>query len=403
VYTGELVKLAVVGLSVVVVVLGVSRGAESTATAAANEDPREVQGRTLFAKGEYEAALDIYATLFAERADPLYLRNIGRCNQKLRRPDRAIDAFREYIRRTKRMKASEREEVEGFIHEMVELKAEMERAEHEKAAHPAPADEARDRAPAAEPAAAAPAPPPAPPSPPPVAVASEPAAAPPAPDAPDAARSAADPSPAAAVASQASPAPQAGQAGRLFLSVTAGTGFGIASGTGEINPMHKISASGFAPAQLGHVAPEMGFFVTPRLLASAQLRAQYVIWLTSQQVPGLGCPSDYCQASSVALAGFGRLAWLIGDGRVRLLPGLLAGGGNISHAVVFPKDRTCGTPPTIECVDSVPSGPFFVGPSIELVVELGDVVGLVAAVNTEVGVPHFTLNFDFNAGLALRL
>ena len=88
------------------------------------EDRREVKGRKLFVRGEYEKALDIYAELFAEKADPIYLRNIGRCNQKLKRPDKAIDAFREYLRRA-HVKPAEREEIEGFIHEMEQLQAEQ--------------------------------------------------------------------------------------------------------------------------------------------------------------------------------------------------------------------------------------------------------------------------------------
>jgi tetratricopeptide (TPR) repeat protein len=80
-----------------------------------------VEGRALFAKGEYRKALDNYATLFAETNDPLFLRNIGRCYQKLRTPDKAIDAFREYLRRSPRIKPAERAEVEGFIKEMEEL------------------------------------------------------------------------------------------------------------------------------------------------------------------------------------------------------------------------------------------------------------------------------------------
>jgi tetratricopeptide (TPR) repeat protein len=118
------------------------------------EDPREVAGRALFVKGEYERALDIYANLFAETGDPLYLRNVGRCYQKLKRPEKAIDAFRDYLRRA-RIKPAERQEIEGFIQEMKELQAQQAAA----AAAAAPANTGA--------VAAAPAPtlPPAPPSP----------------------------------------------------------------------------------------------------------------------------------------------------------------------------------------------------------------------------------------------
>jgi tetratricopeptide (TPR) repeat protein len=91
--------------------------------ARAAQDPREVEGRALYARGDYQPALDVFARLFAEKSDPVYLRNIGRCHQKLRQPERAIDAFQEYLRRAPRLSAAERTEVQGFIREMEALKA----------------------------------------------------------------------------------------------------------------------------------------------------------------------------------------------------------------------------------------------------------------------------------------
>jgi len=104
-------------IAIVIFALGVMAAGHARA-----EDRREIEGRTLFAKGEYERALDIYASLFAEKNDPVYLRNVGRCYQKLKRPDKSIDAFREYLRRA-HVRAAEREEVNGFIKEMQDLQA----------------------------------------------------------------------------------------------------------------------------------------------------------------------------------------------------------------------------------------------------------------------------------------
>lgn len=117
------------------------------------EDRREVQGRALFGKGDYPAALEIYASLFAERSDPVFLRNIGRCYQMLEEPDKAIGAFREYLRRS-HVKPTERSEVEGFILEMQELKKQREvTAPPPTKVPPVAASESR---PAAEPANATP-------------------------------------------------------------------------------------------------------------------------------------------------------------------------------------------------------------------------------------------------------
>jgi hypothetical protein len=143
----------------VLLFLAVLSVATLSASVAFAEDAREVKSRALFAKGEYQSALDIYAKLFAEKADPLYLRNIGRCYQKLRQPDRAIDAFREYLRRA-RVKAAERAEIEGFIHEMEDLqkaRAEAAPIAPPRAAAPAPPPPTEARAPLPPPPMALPA------------------------------------------------------------------------------------------------------------------------------------------------------------------------------------------------------------------------------------------------------
>jgi hypothetical protein len=116
--------------------------------ARAGGDSREAKGRMLFAKGDYAAALEIYAELFGEHSDPLYLRNIGRCYQKLHQPGKAIDAFQEYLRRYKQIKKPERHEVEGFIQEMKKLQAEQ---AAEAAATPPPPPPKATAPPPAEP------------------------------------------------------------------------------------------------------------------------------------------------------------------------------------------------------------------------------------------------------------
>ncbi len=97
-----------------------ARTAKGAASHKEQLDQREIQGRAQFARGDYQGALDIYVTLFAEKGDPIYLRNIGRCYQKLEQPEKAISSFRDYLRRG-HVKAAERSEVEGFIDEMEQL------------------------------------------------------------------------------------------------------------------------------------------------------------------------------------------------------------------------------------------------------------------------------------------
>jgi hypothetical protein len=88
-----------------------------------------------FAAGRYDDALELFAQLYAETLNPVYLRNIGRCQQKLRHPDKAIDAFKDYLAKGKKISPDERAEINGYIKEMEAL-----RDEQNKQAPPPPAN-----------------------------------------------------------------------------------------------------------------------------------------------------------------------------------------------------------------------------------------------------------------------
>jgi hypothetical protein len=86
----------------------------------------EMKARESFAAGRYDEALEIFAKLYAETLNPIYLRNIGRCQQKLKQPDKAIDAFRDYlIKGGKKISADEKAEINGYIKEMEALRDEQ--------------------------------------------------------------------------------------------------------------------------------------------------------------------------------------------------------------------------------------------------------------------------------------
>jgi tetratricopeptide (TPR) repeat protein len=78
----------------------------------------EMKAREAFAAGRYDEALETFAKLYAESLHPVYLRNIGRCHQKMREPQKAIDAFQDYLAKAKKITAEERSEIEGYIREM---------------------------------------------------------------------------------------------------------------------------------------------------------------------------------------------------------------------------------------------------------------------------------------------
>jgi len=92
-------------------------------------DKREVDARQAFAAGQYQEALNLYAQLYADSVHPTYLRNIGRCYQNLRKPDKAINAFRDYLRQAKDATPVERREIEGYIAEMEAMKKDQEAAQ----------------------------------------------------------------------------------------------------------------------------------------------------------------------------------------------------------------------------------------------------------------------------------
>ena len=97
--------------------------ASSAPVLAAPVDKRELEARADFAAGRYQKAVDTFAQLFADTGDPLYLRNIGRCYQKMKRAQEATDSFQEYLLKSKNLSKSERQEIEGYIKEMQALKA----------------------------------------------------------------------------------------------------------------------------------------------------------------------------------------------------------------------------------------------------------------------------------------
>lgn len=84
-------------------------------------DEREVEARRDFAEGRYKEAIHLFAELYAQSADPIHLRNIGRCYQKMRRPDEAIANFHDYLAKA-RLTADERKEIESYIDEMEALR-----------------------------------------------------------------------------------------------------------------------------------------------------------------------------------------------------------------------------------------------------------------------------------------
>ena len=107
----------------------------------ASEKEAELNARQAFAAARYDEAIELFARLYAETLNPIYLRNIGRCHQKKREADKAIDAFQDYLAKGKSITASERKEIQGYIKEMQQLRdqqAKEREAQSKQAFVPAP-------------------------------------------------------------------------------------------------------------------------------------------------------------------------------------------------------------------------------------------------------------------------
>jgi hypothetical protein len=129
--------------------------APAGATSKKTED-RDRQAKRLFVSGNYKEAIEVLTDLYSDTGNPVYLRNIARCYQRLRDPDRAIASFEEYLLRGKDIPAQEREEVKGFIREQEELKRRNADAVAAGKSAPAPAPAASARPASPGPAAASP-------------------------------------------------------------------------------------------------------------------------------------------------------------------------------------------------------------------------------------------------------
>lgn len=150
---------------------GEAKAPASPATSASQRQARGDAAARAFIMGKYDEALTIYSELYiASDGRPEYLRNIGRCQQKLKQHDAAIDTFRDYLRRMKRMSNEERREVQGFISESETARLNQSNAAQGGGSPPAVSP---------PPTAVAPSPPPAAAPPPPAATPSPAAATPP--------------------------------------------------------------------------------------------------------------------------------------------------------------------------------------------------------------------------------
>jgi tetratricopeptide (TPR) repeat protein len=191
-----------------------------------------------------------------------------------------------------------------------------------------------------------------------------------------------------------------------FIGLGLGTGFGYATGSGEVNADAKITP-GFAPASLIHISPEIGYFLSPSLIFSVQLRLQLITGTTDLTLPATNtdCGGDHvCSAAKNAVAGFAKLTYLFGESAVKPYISGALGGGQIRHVVSItpPAGSMCGSNPKSTCSDTVLAGPVFFGGGGGIMINATDNFALTLGVALQFGVPNFTFNVDLNGGVALE-
>jgi hypothetical protein len=190
---------------------------------------------------------------------------------------------------------------------------------------------------------------------------------------------------------------------RWMAALLLGSGAGYTTGNGDSNVNTEVKPAGIAPATLGHIAPEVGYWLRPNMMVSVQLRLQRVSGTTDYYM-GNGSTAKVLHTANYAAAAFAKVTWRLRSGPWYPFFSLAAGGGQIRHVVSFANQNVmdCGPNHTEVCKDTIAGGPILVGPGGGLAWDLSDRVALLFQVNTQLGFPNFTFNVDGNIGAGMK-
>jgi hypothetical protein len=205
------------------------------------------------------------------------------------------------------------------------------------------------------------------------------------------------------------PATPSDEGPSLFFGLGVGSGVGYASGTGEVHSTHVVSPPGLAMSRLVHFTPEVGYYLSPTLMLSVQLRYQLISGANEYySADPTECGDGICSPGTYAFAGFGRLNYFFGEGDLRTYVAGIGGLGTIRHVAAFDSLTNCGPPPAQgqppnkTCVDTVASGPVFLGLGAGIMYNLSPAFALTLGTNALVGFTKFTFHADLNAGVAFE-
>ncbi len=202
------------------------------------------------------------------------------------------------------------------------------------------------------------------------------------------------------------PKPKEAEGPTWYLGLGVGSGFGWTTGTGEVYNQDVVKPGGFAAAKLGQLTPEVGYFLSPNLILSLQLRLQKVSGATSFYAPAgdtTTCgTSMICAPPSFAISGFARAHFLFDFDDLHPFVSAAVGGGSIRHVATFNSNPRCGSDMKTTCVDTIDAGPIFLGGGGGLLYNLSDNFALTAETNLLLGFTNFTFNVDINVGVAVE-
>jgi hypothetical protein len=178
---------------------------------------------------------------------------------------------------------------------------------------------------------------------------------------------------------------------KWWIGLGLGSGYGYAKGDGlETRPdLNGSYTAGLGWAGLGHLAPEIGFQVTPDFALSLEGRNQ---WIPQS---GKFAKFTYSGANSVLL----RALFYSKQSKLRFFGGPEVGGGQGFRFVLYPDTR----PGYTDYKDTVKGGPYIAGIGLGLYYEMSHSVSFVTEVNGLAGFPVFSVVADLNLALQINI
>ena len=106
--------------------------------------------------------------------------------------------------------------------------------------------------------------------------------------------------------------------------------------TSWIPPASRLS-------KLLHFSPEIGYFLSPELLLSVQLRFQLISGANEfHSTNSTECGDGVCSPGTYAFAGLRTISYLFGEGDFRTYVSGIGGLGTIRHVASFESQPNCG-------------------------------------------------------------